>query len=384
VVLEEAPDRVDRVVTTPVTETDVDDDDTVGINLDDSLAVGDRAAGGLDAAVPDTADTSAFGDGADFELAEDADAVLAEADLPPVRVDPIRTPAPNSYTPPMPPAPGPRETTLPRYESMTPVPPRDAVSTTTIAAPGTYTVTEEDTTGFWGIAMKYYGEGKYFELIQQANPQVESRALRPGTMLKMPPKPTPAIATPAADRSRNGQVATNSAGQRVYTVSETDTAGLWGIAQKMYGKGHLYPLIQKANPTVDATKLNAGDQLIIPAQPTETTLSSSTGVVSAVRAAEATRGQTIMENGQRYYIVAGGDAGFWTVSKKVYGDGKYLNVVAEANPGVSSDTLQPGDKLRVPPLPPEAERRARTAAPTAGGVVAQPIRGGAPEPDFGP
>jgi nucleoid-associated protein YgaU len=342
-------------------------------------------SGTLDTGLPATNDGSAFSetappatDDSAFVLDADAETVLDEPDPEPVAM----APAPATTTSPYD---RPRETTprTDRYGTMTPV--RTSTTTTTAATPGSYTVTENDTTGFWGISEKVYGSGKYYQLIQDANPQVDSRALRPGTMLRIPPKPVETTSTArTAERSQYGQVSTNTAGQKVYTVSDADTAGLWGIAKKVYGKGHLWPRIAKANPDVEPTKLNPGDKLIIPAAPVETTVSNSLG--SAVRAAEAQHGQTIMEGGDRYYIVAGGDAGFWGISAKVYGDGKYSYMISRANPGVDSDKLQPGDKLRVPPLPPASERRASRPATTGGRIVAEPVRstGTSPEPDFGP
>ena len=51
-----------------------------------------------------------------------------------------------------------------------------------------YTVVEGDR-GFWGIAVKVYGAGKYWPLIAQANPDVAPARLTPGQELIMPPMP---------------------------------------------------------------------------------------------------------------------------------------------------------------------------------------------------
>jgi nucleoid-associated protein YgaU len=54
----------------------------------------------------------------------------------------------------------------------------------------TYTVTADDTGGYWGIAQKVYnGEGKYWRLIADANPEVDSSRLRVGMELVIPPLP---------------------------------------------------------------------------------------------------------------------------------------------------------------------------------------------------
>ena len=41
----------------------------------------------------------------------------------------------------------------------------------------------------WGIAEKLYGHGKYHTLLQKANPNVNSNALRVGQRLVKPVKP---------------------------------------------------------------------------------------------------------------------------------------------------------------------------------------------------
>jgi nucleoid-associated protein YgaU len=53
----------------------------------------------------------------------------------------------------------------------------------------TYTVTDDDTGGYWGIAQKLYGAGKYWYLIAEANPDVDSTLLRVGMELAIPPLP---------------------------------------------------------------------------------------------------------------------------------------------------------------------------------------------------
>ena len=67
-------------------------------------------------------------------------------------------------------------------------------------------------------------------------------------------------------------------GNRVYVVVEGDT-GFWGIAEKVYGHGKHWPLIQRANPSASPTGLYPGQKLIIPpppesAEPTETNVPS--------------------------------------------------------------------------------------------------------------
>jgi len=51
-------------------------------------------------------------------------------------------------------------------------------------------------------------------------------------------------------------------GGKTYVVQEGDS--FWIIAQKMYGKGSRWSLIEKANPQVHPRTLKVGDKLVIP------------------------------------------------------------------------------------------------------------------------
>lgn len=56
------------------------------------------------------------------------------------------------------------------------------------------------------------------------------------------------------------------------------------------------------------------------------------------------------------YVVRAGDAGFWAIAEKVYGDGRYWPLIAKANPSVDANALRPGQKLIIPPPPKKAEK----------------------------
>ena len=118
----------------------------------------------------------------------------------------------------------------------------------------TYKVKAGDA-GFWGIAKSQYGDGKYWPLIQEANPDANPSRLQVGQVLVIPPLPsrTPSAVVPT--------VATG--GGKIYTVKAGD-AGFWGIAKSQYGDGKYWPLIEKANPKVDPSRLRVGQKLIIP------------------------------------------------------------------------------------------------------------------------
>jgi nucleoid-associated protein YgaU len=51
------------------------------------------------------------------------------------------------------------------------------------------------------------------------------------------------------------------------------------------------------------------------------------------------------------YVIKPGDS-FWKISETVYGSGKYVTLIQQANPGLS--TLQPGQKIKIPAKPADA------------------------------
>ncbi len=69
----------------------------------------------------------------------------------------------------------------------------------------------------------------------------------------------------------------------------------------------------------------------------------------------------------RTYIVQAGDKGFWTVSKKMYGNGKHWAVIGRANPTVDPNKLRPGLKLKIPALS-QPRRRAASRSSGHGGA----------------
>ena len=69
-----------------------------------------------------------------------------------------------------------------------------------------------------------------------------------------------------------------------------------------------------------------------------------------VASAERTRPDPAPGARQRTYLVEEGDNGFWRVSEKMYGHGKYWHLIKEANPSVGN-VIHPGQELMIPPLP---------------------------------
>ena len=123
-------------------------------------------------------------------------------------------------------------------------------------------VVKKGDSGFWAIAAKHYGNGKYWTLIAKANPDADSNRLKPGDVLIMPDRATDSTTSP--DSTGPAATITPGPGQKVHTVTKADNTGFWGIAKKYYGNGKYYTLIAKANPKVKSGSLKAGQQLIIP------------------------------------------------------------------------------------------------------------------------
>jgi hypothetical protein len=209
----------------------------------------------------------------------------------------------------------------------------------------TYTVVSGDR-GFWDVSAKMYGHGKHWPLIRDANPQADPQALQPGDKLRIPPLPAKA-ATPAAHAGPSGVIVMPTADRPgKYVVEEGDDKGLWGIASKVYDMPVAWQAIRDANPGVRSEALRPGQELVLPAR-------SALPQARARRAAPAAPAQA----GTQTYTVMKGDSGFWTVSVKLYGSGKYWPVIQEANPGVEPRRLKEGDVLAVPKLTEEMKRK---------------------------
>ncbi|MCE5326145.1 MAG: LysM peptidoglycan-binding domain-containing protein [Planctomycetaceae bacterium] len=236
-------------------------------------------------------------------------------------------------------------------------------------APRTYVVASGDN-GFWSVAKKMYGDGKYMDVIAKANPQIDPESLRPGQKLTIPPLPAPVspaggLGTPAAGAS---EVAALPGGQRTYVVKEGD-AGFWGVSVAVYGHGKYYKTIEKANPGVKSDSLSVGTKLIVPPKPEEQP------AIAAAAASAAAGAAAPLPSNYRTYTVADGDAGFWDVAVKMYNDGTLYPAIAKANPGVQTRNMKIGHKLRVPPID---EARKMVAGGAAEDRPAVPSGGVAP------
>lgn len=173
---------------------------------------------------------------------------------------PTTTPGPSVYIPPTSGpsragTPGTGSTGTPRTDLVIPL----------AAGTKSYTVASNDT--LWSIAVKEYGDGKYADLIKNANLSVNPSRLRVGTKLTLPAKPTsvtPTTGPGAAIRTGGSTGPMAGPGQRVHTVASGETG--WSIAEKEYNNGAYWPIISKANKGLDASRLRIGQKIVLPSK----------------------------------------------------------------------------------------------------------------------
>ena len=146
----------------------------------------------------------------------------------------------------------------------------------------------------------------------------------------------------STDGLTSGAGAAVIAAGKTHVIKSNDK--LWTLAETYYGHGKHWQLLVAANPGLNPTALVVGRTIKIPPLPV--------GAVSSVRAAVGPTGTvTQAADGTKSYIVAKNDS-FWKIAARsdVYGNGIHYKLIAAANPGANSDSLQPGDKLVIPPL----------------------------------
>jgi nucleoid-associated protein YgaU len=181
-----------------------------------------------------------------------------------------------------------------------------------------------------------------------------TRAETPLAVAITPPTTQPVVAAmaPAVTPRPPAPMASTATS---YVVQPGDK-GFWGIAEKVYGpgKGKHWTLIAKANPQVESTRLKEGMRLTIPPLPGEPTVA-------------APRVTPLTTAGEKVYVVQPDD-GWWAISRKAYGDGKYWRELSQANPQVQG-MLKAGQKVRIPPLE-EIHPLSPSAAPAPAAPVA--------------
>ncbi len=217
----------------------------------------------------------------------------------------------------------------------------------------TYTVTSDDR-GFYIISQKVYGSSRHAHLIGKANPGADSRRLRVGQKLTIPPLPTETAAAKPAGGAGGSTIRLPS-GDRQYVVAANDSC--YTLAQRFYGDGKYMNLIIQANPDINPVRLSIGQKLVIPKR------------VGAARPLTSSAGSKVPTAGpgQKVYTIADGDL-LGSIAKREYGSAKYWPAIVKANPGLNPNRLPIGSKILLPSAAEVGKSAAATGrASSAGG-----------------
>lgn len=127
------------------------------------------------------------------------------------------------------------------------------------AAENVHTVVQGDT--LYGIALRHYGDPRYIQAIQAANPGLDADRLRVGDKIRLPD-------VKRDERAAASSTAPTAPTPKVYIVQKNDT--LIGIARRVYGDAAMYPRIYEANKDVLSSpnaRLYVGQRLRLPEPP---------------------------------------------------------------------------------------------------------------------
>ena len=128
---------------------------------------------------------------------------------------------------------------------------------TTPARTVQYTIKENDS--LWTIADAWFGDAGRWDLIANANPLIDPDRLKPGQVLRLPPR--------NADRRRPERRRVSPNEPNTYTIRSGDS--LWRIAKAHYGDETKWSIIYDANRATigpDPARLKVGRSLHIPPQ----------------------------------------------------------------------------------------------------------------------
>lgn len=126
---------------------------------------------------------------------------------------------------------------------------------TTPARTVPYTVKQDDS--LWTIADAWFGNADRWDLIANANPLIDPDRLKPGQVLRLPPK--------NADRRPPERRRVSPNEPNTYTIRSGDS--LWRIAKAQYGDETKWSIIYDANRATigpDPARLKVGRSLRIP------------------------------------------------------------------------------------------------------------------------
>lgn len=120
---------------------------------------------------------------------------------------------------------------------------------------------------FTSIAAEYYGDGKYYQAIINANPQIDPNKLKPGMTIKVPPLAKKEPRTDTVDVPAESKIDPT----KQYIVKTGDS--LHKIASSLYGDSAMWQKIYDLNKSAigdSPAKLKLGMVLNLPSAPTRT------------------------------------------------------------------------------------------------------------------
>lgn len=121
---------------------------------------------------------------------------------------------------------------------------------------------------FVSIARAVYGDGRYYQALVDANPNVAPERLKPGTTIQLPPDSQVKDGR-KSNKSAAVSSSSSNADGKTYVVQKDDN--LYKIAKKLYGSGEKGSELYEANKQVigpDSTRLKIGMVLTLPEAPT--------------------------------------------------------------------------------------------------------------------
>ncbi|MCY2952301.1 MAG: LysM peptidoglycan-binding domain-containing protein [Planctomycetota bacterium] len=144
---------------------------------------------------------------------------------------------------------------------------------------------------------------------------------------------------------------------RMYVVKPGDT--LWSIAKAEYGSANFFPHLARANPKVDASRLQAGSCLMIPGKDE---------VVPANAAAVLSPTTQPVDPGKQYRVQAGDNLN--TICRRLYGSTVSVSKLYQLNKdviGPNPSALKLNMVLQLPEAP--SNRGTGSVVPAAGPVA---------------
>jgi len=130
--------------------------------------------------------------------------------------------------------------------------------------PTTYTVQKDD--ALWSLAERFYGEGRLWKKIRDANQDLvgSDNRIIPGAVLVIPPLEPGQEVTRMVEAAPPAPAPSEDS---TYVVKKGDT--LYSIARRHYGDGRLWRVIHQANQdrVPDPNSVPVGTELVLPPRP---------------------------------------------------------------------------------------------------------------------